>query len=134
MMSLTPITCSCSKCQSMCANTVCLPTPEEARELAKKFPERMAVFKFEPGNDEYSYVAPGIAGREHEILNTTTGGACTFFANGKCELHDLGLKPLEGRLAYHDRAWQPVRLHVQSTWKGKAFASVHATLSRLRNP
>jgi len=27
---------------------------------------------------------------------------CTFFKNGKCELHDLGLKPTEGRYASHE--------------------------------
>lgn len=27
---------------------------------------------------------------------------CTFFVDGKCELHNLGLKPTEGRYASHE--------------------------------
>lgn len=28
-------------------------------------------------------------------------GWCTFFHDGKCELHDKGLKPTEGKLSHH---------------------------------
>jgi hypothetical protein len=34
-------------------------------------------------------------------------GACTFFVNGLCQLHELGLKPTEGKLSHHND--QPVR-------------------------
>lgn len=30
------------------------------------------------------------------------GGRCTFLKNGRCELHPLGLKPIEGRAVIHN--------------------------------
>lgn len=34
-----------------------------------------------------------------QIVETPDG--CVFFENGLCQLHDLGLKPTEGRLSHH---------------------------------
>jgi hypothetical protein len=30
-------------------------------------------------------------------------GTCVFYKEGKCVLHDAGLKPVEGRVAVHDK-------------------------------
>lgn len=117
----------------MCAHSVCLPTPDEARNLIRKgYAARMAVYRFAPG-DEHAYVGPAVAGRAHEELPRTNMGPCSFFSDGLCELHDLGLKPLEGRLACHDRDWRIVRLEVQRTWKGKSFQSVAAALKAAKS-
>jgi hypothetical protein len=35
-----------------------------------------------------------------QIRQTDKG--CIFFKDGLCELHELGLKPTEGRLSHHD--------------------------------
>ena len=35
------------------------------------------------------------------IQAEATDAGCIFFKDGLCELHDLGLKPLEGRLSHH---------------------------------
>lgn len=29
-------------------------------------------------------------------------GCCVFFHDGKCELHESGLKPTEGKLSHHE--------------------------------
>lgn len=34
-------------------------------------------------------------------LYDTARGCCTFFKDGLCELHELGLKPTEGKLSHH---------------------------------
>lgn len=31
---------------------------------------------------------------------------CTFWKNGLCELHDSGMKPIEGRLAHHSKDYE----------------------------
>lgn len=39
-------------------------------------------------------------------------GWCTFYHDGKCELHDKGLKPTEGKLSHHTIKldnWDPKR-------------------------
>lgn len=44
-------------------------------------------------------------------------GACTFYGAGGCELHALGLKPVEGRLALcGGRSVPGVRLEVARAW------------------
>lgn len=133
MSNLAPISCRCPKCRAMCSHSVCLPTPKEARELLRRgYALRMAVYQFKPGSDSDSYVGPATKGREDEVLNRTNYGACTFHKDGLCELHDLGLKPLEGRATHHDRDWREARLQVVKTWKGKAFESVSSQLNRLK--
>lgn len=110
-----PVECSCHQCQAMCANSVCLPTPKEVGQLVKQgYGNRLATYQFDSNS---LYQAPATVGYENKILPRTNMGACTFFKNGKCELHDLGLKPLEGRLAHHSRPWQLVRLEVIKHWK-----------------
>lgn len=34
--------------------------------------------------------------------NGNRDGSCVFYNDGKCELHENGLKPTEGRLAHHE--------------------------------
>lgn len=116
----------------MCATSTCLPTPEGARELIRRgFGPRLASYRFAPDPQTLAFVGPAPKGREGaRNLMHTMGGACTFFDGEHCELHALGLKPLEGQLALHDRPWQVVRLHICSTWKGKQFDSVLAMLER----
>lgn len=126
---MTPIACNCEACRSMCAHSVCLPTPSEARDLVKRYPGRMGAYVFADGA---GYIAPATVGHEGKTLSHTRAGACTFHGEGGCELHDNG-KPLEGRLAHHTRPWQAVRLHVIQHWHGKQFESVRASLTRVNN-
>lgn len=127
-MSLTEITCACERCKGMCAGSTCLPTPDEARRLIRAgYATRLATYHFAG----LSFVGPAPAGREGALnLTHTRYGACTFFREGLCELHDKGLKPLEGRIAHHDRHWLDVRLEVEQHWRGRRFDSVLAALRK----
>lgn len=127
---LTPISCACEHCAGMCARTTCLPTPDEARALIRAgFADRLATYRFWPQGAGMDYVGPAPAGQEgsRDLPNTKAG--CTFHKGGLCELHDLGLKPWEGRVAHHTRDSQPIRQAVMRSWKGKQFDSVVATLN-----
>lgn len=45
---------------------------------------------------------------------------CTFqTTNGMCELHDKGLKPLEGRLAHHSLNAGDLHFEVAQLWDNK---------------
>ena len=126
---MTPLQCDCPKCAAMCANSTCLPTPEEARALIRAgYGSRLATYRFQPDPERWAFVGPAPKGQEgaRDLPHTMAG--CTFFDGKHCELHDLGLKPLEGRLAHHTRPWQPIRLHMATHWKGKQFQSVLAML------
>ena len=126
-----PISCACDKCKSMCAHSVCVPTPDEARTLIRLgYADRLGAYKFNPFDDSASVVAPATVGYEGQLLSKTTLGPCTFYKEGLCELHPLGLKPFEGRIAHHDRPWLAVRAEVLKTWRGKSFQSVIHALNR----
>lgn len=126
------VECACDQCKAMCAHSVCLPTPEGARALILAgYGHRLSIYKFSPFDDSFSFVAPATVGHEGKILPRTNAGQCTFFKEGKCELHDKNLKPFEGRIARHDRPWKEIRFEAMQSWKGKAFESVRATLLRV---
>jgi hypothetical protein len=131
---LVPVSCNCAQCQAMCNSSTCLPTPQEARELLRRgYAERLATYRFMPDPAQLAVLGPAPRGQEGaEDLPHTQAGPCTFFHNGLCELHDLRLKPLEGRLAHHSIPWQPVRMHLLSHWKGRQFDSVTTAWRRQR--
>lgn len=86
--------CSCKDCQAMCHWIPCLPTPKEAKKLQQAgFASSLTEVFRERGPDSIRIIAP----------KTKSGGngwgTCVFLKNGLCELHSLGLKPLEGRTA-----------------------------------
>ncbi|WP_462353883.1 hypothetical protein [Alistipes timonensis] len=91
-----PINCKCKICQSFC-QTPCLGTPEDILRL------------FDAGYGDKLKLTYWGVGMLYGMLNypilmvqlshQPTG--CVLFRNGLCELHELGLKPTEGRLAHH---------------------------------
>lgn len=121
---MTETKCCCEKCKSMCAHSSCVPTPDEARALIKRgYADRMACFMQSRDGVVSRYVAPRFGADQ-------AFGPCTFFRDGLCELHDIGLKPLEGRLAHHSLNPSVVRSEVLRHWRGKTFESVEKQLMR----
>lgn len=91
-----PSECKCEKCKSQCQSP-CLPTPEDAIKLIQNgFSNELQVINwyspFRKGNDVLL-----IAPKQHE------NGYCIFFQDGLCKLHNIGLKPTEGRLSHHSQ-------------------------------
>ena len=127
---MTPIACNCPTCRRMCESSTCLPTPDEALALvARGLGHRLATFAFEPDPAKYRCVGPAPAGQEGaRDLSHTRSGPCTFYRDGGCELHDSG-KPLEGRLAHHDRPWLPIRMQVLGEWKPKLYSATVSVLN-----
>ena len=99
--------CTCEKCRSLCREP-CWPTPDEARELmARGFGAKMMLTWVERPSGHTLLLCPAVAGydgtfapvpNEWDLDNADK--RCTMLTDdGLCALHDLGLKPLEGRLA-----------------------------------
>lgn len=90
--------CSCPTCQKMCKKCPCLGTPEDILKII------MAGY-----GDKLSRTSwgTGIASGEHDsivemIQPRMDKDGCAFLDNKNlCTLHDLGLKPTEGKLANH---------------------------------
>lgn len=91
-----PISCRCAKCQSQC-HTPCLGTPEDILKIMEAgFVDRLAPTEWWVG------VLMRVCDRPvYMVQAKQENGYCTFFHDGLCELHELGLKPTEGKLSHH---------------------------------
>lgn len=88
--------CSCDKCKNMC-KTPCIGTVEDIHKIAAAgFANKLAPSKWAVGlmmgthNKMIDIIVP---------LHNEKTGYCSFYSNGLCELHNLGLKPTEGKYA-----------------------------------
>lgn len=111
--------CSCISCKTMCLSSPCFPTPEEVVRLQKMGFGSDLMFTMFPNLQTleiYTLVAP-------KSTDDVMFDRCTFHnVDGLCELHELGLKPTEGRLAHHDQPHSStvtLRNSVCETWKSE---------------
>ena len=114
--------CSCSKCGEMC-NRPCWPTPDEAQKLIEAGYGDRLMLDYWVGDGyaggDIRLISPANQGYEGKMAPSWPQGACTFYKDGLCGLHDLGLKPIEGRRATcPTKGEQPGHLHreVAETW------------------
>lgn len=92
-----PTQCNCERCKSMC-HTPCLGTPQDILRLIEAgYADKVAYSEWAVGIilGFTPYVIPMVQIEEKN-------GWCVFYHDGRCELHDKGLKPTEGILASHD--------------------------------
>ena len=107
-----PIECKCQKCKQQC-KTPCLGTPEDILRLINAgYKERLAVTHWWVGiaRGKLDFPVIMIQARQEE------NGYCTFYHDGLCELHDLGLKPTEGRLSHHSITKENFRFGKSLSW------------------
>jgi hypothetical protein len=96
--------CTCKECVDMCKHRPCLPTPKEADKLMDKgYASRLMLDWYKDINNIYIYiVSPALCSFEGKYDPDIPTGRCTFLTDKNlCLLHDLKLKPMEGRLALH---------------------------------
>lgn len=116
-------TCSCRNCVEMCENRPCWPTPLESDAIvAAGLGHRlMDDYWVDDENGDIPIVGPAIVGYEQRSAPFWPTGRCTFLSkNGLCELHSLGLKPLEGRAMDHSSTHEDsvaVREHIVNLWR-----------------
>ncbi len=93
-----PSACKCEMCKNQC-RTPCLGTPEDILRLIDAgYKDRLKPTMWLTGMalGKLPYPIPMV---QAEVMEN---GWCTFRRDdGLCELHDLGLKPTEGRLSHH---------------------------------
>lgn len=107
--------CSCKTCANMCKQSICLGTPSDILELVKAgYGDKLAPTLWAAGR---------VAGIPHipmvQIIQKQDN-SCLLFKNGKCTLHEAGLKPTEGVLAHHSNTRVKPEHHlsvvVAQTW------------------
>jgi hypothetical protein len=102
-----PTGCTCPTCVAMCRCHPCAPTVNEARLLIKNGYAKRLMLKIWASRDDPHFaivgLCPAIVGFECGVDPMKSYLApCTFLKNDRCELHNLGLKPSEGKFATHD--------------------------------
>lgn len=127
-----PIECKCRECKKQCA-TPCLGTPEDILRLLRAgYRDRLAPTEWCVGM-MFGRIPYAIS----MVQAIQTQDGCTFFHNGLCELHTLGLKPTEGRLSYHTITKENVNFsrllswNVAKEWTNKKNAAVMNEIYRL---
>ena len=92
-----PVECTCRACKEQC-RTPCLGTPDDIMKLI----EAGYIDKLLPTG----WVVGMMLGKiDHVIpmvqLKKAENGFCVLYKDGLCLLHELGLKPTEGKLSHH---------------------------------
>ena len=108
--------CFCKTCQGMCKKVPCIGTPDEMEKIIDAgFASKLMIQDFVGTN----VLCPAAVGNEMSTRDYNNGKCSFQDSNGLCVLHDLGLKPYEGRMAYHcntkvqketDTRWDTVKL------------------------
>lgn len=125
--------CSCPKCVKMCEHRPCWPTAEEASRLidADYGPRMMNDYWVggggEDNDSDIQIISPAKFGYEGKYAPFWPTGRCSLLTDeGKCPLHDLGLKPLEARVADCKSKTddQDVRKFIVGTWNTEVGRAV----------
>lgn len=106
-----PVECRCSACRAQC-RTPCLGTPEDIlRILQAGYKARLVPTLWAVGMvlGHFPYPIPMVQARQ-------VNGYCTFFRDGLCELHEIGLKPTEGRLSHHTITEENLKFERSLSW------------------
>jgi hypothetical protein len=124
--------CACDKCKSMCRKTPCIGTPSDILKIARAgYLDSLVCTTWAAG---IPYGLPPVEMVQPRYDEEKK--ACTFFTyDGKCVLHDLGLKPTEGRLANckgQNASFEigklPVNFVVATSWTIKENLPMHIEL------
>ena len=124
--------CSCDTCAQMCKDRPCWGTPEDIKKIIDAgFRERLMIDYWVASPNIYM-LAPAIVGHENGNAPDYPEGRCTFLdANNLCELHTLGIKPTEGKIAVcreskpvDEPSHANVHREVAMTWKKQTLITI----------
>lgn len=93
------VSCNCEKCKQMCLRTPCLGTPQDILALIDAgYADKVCYTEWAAGIlfGYTKYPIPMVQ------IKNLKDGSCVLFHDGKCELHESGLKPTEGKLSHHE--------------------------------
>lgn len=100
MLKILESNCDCEKCSFMC-HAPCCGTPEDMQKLIDAGYAKRLMLDDLPGGPDC--IKPALKGYEgiQSPWDVASREGCTFWKDGKCELHSLGLKPIQGKLSHH---------------------------------
>ena len=114
--------CACDKCKKMCLTQPCLGTPDDIYKIiAAGHSSKLSLSYWLTGMVTDSFDRP-VQMIQPKALED---GSCAFLDDQNlCTLHDLGLKPTEGKVAIHSEKpvndfKQTINYKVAMTWINK---------------
>ena len=84
----------------MCHSPCCGTTEDINKLMDAGYADRLMLDDLAGGPHMIKPALKGFEGNRSPWAVQSNEG-CTFWKDGKCELHDLGLKPIQGKLAFH---------------------------------
>lgn len=112
--------CSCEICVRMCETRPCWGTPEDIEKIINAGFGKRLMLDYWCDTPDINLLCPAIVGYENKNAPFWPNGRCTFLnEKGLCELHDLGLKPTEGKVAIHGKKDEDTHYEVAKTWKNE---------------
>ncbi len=104
-LNMFPVQCDCEKCSLMCRSPCCGSVEDMEKLIDAGYADRLMFDDLPSMNDCGDFLKPALKGYEGKQSPFQTGSeeGCTFWKEGKCELHISGLKPIQGKIAHHDR-------------------------------
>lgn len=102
-LNIEPSQCDCLACQYMCHAPCCGSVEDMEKLIEAGYGNRLMFDDLPSTSDGGNILKPALKGHEGQQApwETHSVSGCTFWKNGKCELHDKGLKPIQGKLAIH---------------------------------
>lgn len=104
-LGIVPTECHCKKCKAMCHAPCCGSVEDFERLIEAGYADRLMLDDLPSDPNGGDMLKPALRGHEgrRSPWETSSVEGCTFWnRSGKCDLHNLGLKPTQGRLAIHD--------------------------------
>lgn len=93
------VSCDCERCRAMCQRTPCLGTPHDILALIDAgYIDKVCYTEWAAGIP-LGFINQPIPMVQIKCLDN---GCCVLYHDGKCELHENGLKPTEGKLSHHE--------------------------------
>ena len=126
-LNILPSECDCEICSIMCHAPCCGTLEDIDRLIEAGFADRLMYDDYPGIVDEI--IKPALKNYEGQRApwETNTLNGCTFWKDGKCELHDLGLKPIQGKLAHHDNSEDEIYAIEEmlvDSWTGKGVEAI----------
>ena len=96
------VSCNCEKCKQMCQRTPYLGTPQDILALINAGHVDKVCYTEWVAGMVLGHITRPIVMVQIKSKGKDKDGECVFFNDGKCELHENGLKPTEGKLSHHE--------------------------------
>ena len=110
--------CSCEVCRNYCSRPGWWTVEQAKAAVNSGYSNRMMI-EVSPERD-FGVLSPAFKGCEGGIaLQKFSETGCNFYKNGLCELHPIGLLPLECAFCHHDRTGLGIKCHldIEKDWK-----------------